>query len=708
MRSLLLLTAILLTLQASAGVIVYETKAISHKAVPKELAELGGQLYILKYSYSNPEQHKLIEANSVGDSIINLKPLLTAGMVRGYRVFMLDFVSMQCPITKMLELDKNRSVEYSVSFTAESAKNGQDIIDVPAAAPGGPLKVSVPSRLCQTSDFGWMNKYEVYDVKELENYEMPRLWVLSVGIDEYGSMKFQNCKTDAESYASFFSHSFNKDIPFRLDQGVNLFTLTNKIATRDSILGALKQIAKNSRPDDYFVFNFAGFSIQPDTTYQTAETHFAAYGWKDYPNGAITDFSNLISLSELKEYLEYMPARNQLFITESGLTDRFRQEFISTLLSKNPLLENLLNKNRVIIVPNGMGMDNLNCQGSTRKGPLNYYITSLDSSQNIFELFSRDKFEVSRITHDLYNKHNICPVNKKKDYFSIFFEKEFMELVGSLSGSGMQMRSNRDGYTGSTTPKIGYGKKYALVIGTDTYQSSKEWARLPNAVYDAREIAAELEKNYGYTVDTIYNPTMNQIYEKLWSYSAMLGSTDQFLLYVSGHGDYDSLFLDDGVIVCSDSKLTKDDRSRNSYIPYAKLERILNRMPTGHLLVMLDVCFGGTFDKRVATKRNKDEAPVYAGLSSAEIIAEKAALRTRRFISSGSKVPVPDGYPGLHSPFAYFVLEILRGKGGTNGYFTATQIYARLQERLKSNPLSDGFGSNEAGSDYVFEYAPKK
>ncbi|MBK7679302.1 MAG: hypothetical protein IPJ29_07870 [Chitinophagaceae bacterium] len=61
-------------------------------------------------------------------------------------------------------------------------------------------------------------------------------------------------------------------------------------------------------------------------------------------------------------------------------------------MQNSPAVASLLNKNRVIIVPNSIGRDDVSC-GDKRigKGPINYFITSLDSAENVYDLFNEEK-----------------------------------------------------------------------------------------------------------------------------------------------------------------------------------------------------------------------------------------------------------------------------------------------------------------------------
>ena len=51
---------------------------------------------------------------------------------------------------------------------------------------------------------------------------------------------------------------------------------------------------------------------------------------------------------------------------------------------------------------------------------------------------------------------------------------------------------------------------------TDKYDN---WRQLVNPVYDGRSIGQSLEKNYGFNVDVVENPSREQVFLKLREYA---------------------------------------------------------------------------------------------------------------------------------------------------------------------------------------------
>ena len=234
------------------------------------------------------------------------------------------------------------------------------------------------------------------------------------------------------------------------------------------------------------------------------------------------------------------------------------------------------------------------------------------------------------------------------------------------------------------------GTNYALIFATDEYD---EWDVLSNPVRDGEAIAKELAEAYGFKVEIVKNATQREFLQKIRSYATKTFlPNDQLFIFGAGHGEFDQS-LGEGYIVAKDSK--KDDDARISYISQTSFRTYVDNIKCNHILVMLDVCFGGTFDPIV--KRRGDEA----GTSKEEFIARKLKFKARKYITSGGKEYVPDGIAGKHSPFAREILEALRSYGGADGILTVSEIISYI-ENLNPKPCTGEFGDNEPGSDFLF------
>ncbi len=236
---------------------------------------------------------------------------------------------------------------------------------------------------------------------------------------------------------------------------------------------------------------------------------------------------------------------------------------------------------------------------------------------------------------------------------------------------------------------------YALVFATDNYDN---WPDLVNPVFDSRTIADELRKTYGYKVEIVENATQEQILKKLREYiEKKYKPLDQLFIFFAGHGNYDATFSE-GYLVPREA-LTKDE-AKTSYLSYNRLRSVVNNIPCEHIFLTMDVCFGGTFDQKLASSRGMDDE-VYKEKSPAEFVTQKLMYKTRKFLTSGGKQYVSDGIPGQHSPFAKAFIEALRSRGGRDGILTLSEI-TPFVEKLKITPRAGEFGDNAPGSDFVF------
>jgi formylglycine-generating enzyme required for sulfatase activity len=258
------------------------------------------------------------------------------------------------------------------------------------------------------------------------------------------------------------------------------------------------------------------------------------------------------------------------------------------------------------------------------------------------------------------------------------------------SASVMVNRALNPGDVASQSGSV-RGTNHALLIGTDKYN---EFEGLSNPVYDVNTIATELEQTYGFAVNKVIGPTVEEFYSVLRSYgSKKYSSTDQLFIFVAGHGVFDNVF-GDGYLVLTDSR--KDDQNKTSYISHSNLRTILNNIDCQHIFLVLDVCFGGTFDPVVA--RRGDE---YEALNREQFIRRKLQHRTRQYLTSGGKTYVSDGRAGSHSPFAREFIRGLRSYGGSDRVLTISELMGFV-EKVQPEPRHGEFGNNEPGSDFLF------
>lgn len=525
-------------------------------------------------------------------------------------------------------------------------------------------------------------------------------YIISIGVNDYKSrncpynMLFDNCVNDAKLLDIFFTQQSANFLTGKAHH----FMLLNQNATKDSILLYLNEVIEKAKPEDYLIFNFAGFTqLFTDEKSGNAEVFFVPFGLQNICDTTEVKTKS-ISLSQLRGLLQLVQANHQLFVSEAGNSEDFGKMFVKGLIESSPDIASISSKNRVFIVPDKFGLDYFNCTSQSIQGaPISYFLRNISSSRNIFELFG-SKTSRNKFVYDVMHQEHACNL-PQKPYTTFFFEKELVDDLKYFFTRQEEKQNQRGAAVFNTAidkSKLAIGKKFALVIGTNEY---KEWTPLNNAVKDAEAIAGELENSFGFEVRLLKNPLLDTVYSVIRSYSKQMDSSDQLLIYFAGHGDFDEQFFNDGFLVMKNSASTKNDPYRKTYIQHSALQRIINNLPSRQILVVFDVCYGGTFDEKVSKKSYKVNEQK-TGNAQENYINKKLEHHTRVYISSGNKNTVPDGYKGEHSPFAIRFLEALRTKGGISGILTKSRLFSFV-EGLDSEPIMGGFGDDEPGSEFI-------
>jgi hypothetical protein len=269
----------------------------------------------------------------------------------------------------------------------------------------------------------------------------------------------------------------------------------------------------------------------------------------------------------------------------------------------------------------------------------------------------------------------------------------FEDSLGNVYSDSKELYFTFDALANST---ITDRRDYALIIATSEYQ---EWNDLTNPVFDAETIEKDLKENYGFETEILLNPTKTQLLSKIREYSSKSYlDQDQLFIFIAGHGQFDPVFTE-GYTVCSNSK--KNDPTKESYISHSTLRTYVSNIPCNHILLTMDVCFGGTFDQSIAQQGTRGEDDTYSGISNVEFIGRKLQYKTRKYLTSGGKEYVPDGRPNQHSPFARQFLKALRNFGGEDNILTIGELISFV-EKVDPQPMFGDFQGDQAGSDFIF------
>lgn len=237
----------------------------------------------------------------------------------------------------------------------------------------------------------------------------------------------------------------------------------------------------------------------------------------------------------------------------------------------------------------------------------------------------------------------------------------------------------------------------ALLIGIDEYDY---WPDLVNPVNDVKTIAQELERNYGFTTDILLNADKNRIIGKIREVAEkQYTENSELLIVLSGHGHFDE-FAKTGYFVPANGKRAEDDKIFDSYIAYPIIQNIITNSGCKHVLLVLDACYGGTFNIQIAMRGGED---TYRSVTAEKFVTLKLPFKTRLMLSSGGKEYVPDGRPGQHSPFMRKFLEGLRDYGGQGGILTTEELKANYMNYVEPQPYLLPFDhGHEAGGEFFF------
>jgi len=213
-----------------------------------------------------------------------------------------------------------------------------------------------------------------------------------------------------------------------------------------------------------------------------------------------------------------------------------------------------------------------------------------------------------------------------------------------------------------------YKDYHALVIGISNYE---KWPRLPNAVNDAKEVAAKL-KEFGFEVRLVLDPTSREIKTVLSEMVYKMGREENraLLFYYAGHGETETLAdkTKMGYIIPRDCPLLgKDPMGFTTHaISMRDIESVSMRIRAKHVVMLFDSCFSGSLFALVRA------AP--------DDITEKSLHPVRQYITAGREdEQVPD-----KSMFKRCFLIGLDGDADLtgDGYITGSELGMYLSDKV--------------------------
>ncbi len=538
-----------------------------------------------------------------------------------------------------------------------------------------------------------------------------RLMVLTVGVNDYSaytSLRVQYAGYDrpyrlmslgsAEKDAQRFARHLASTWKCQTEPHVEI--LTGAEATGTNVIERLQVMQKVAA--DYVVLYFAShggpFGQVPGQPVQDF-----ALPLSPSPNCVrAQSLAELVSLScaltgrRIKSLLDQVQARRQLLVMDAGIGG-LGSIFLAGLAERNPLGADLAGQSRAIISTRGPAPENDNG---------GFLTTALLDSALAGAIRDDLQDEPKGALTQLLNAR-VAQLEPAGTGFgpTVFYERDLLPLLSTLQSNADTLPTRGTGAAGPGPAKpagrpLGVGN-YALIVGTGEYEASNQWRRLANPVMDAAALDSVLRTRYGFSTFLLTNPTKREFQLGIKALRERVGSDSQsqVLVFVAGHGLYDQK-SGSGALVHRDSKATGEDEFLDSYTPFPFFASMANALASRHVLVVLDVCFGGLFSGQLRDAGHRGDEQAYAGLSVQEYAGRALVYRTRQYLTSGGKEYVPDGRPGYHSPFASRILEALR-RGATSGRFVSVVQLRAAAEDLTPQPRAGGFGDDEPGSDFV-------
>ena len=244
------------------------------------------------------------------------------------------------------------------------------------------------------------------------------------------------------------------------------------------------------------------------------------------------------------------------------------------------------------------------------------------------------------------------------------------------------------------------GKDFALFIAVNDYQY---WGKLKNPISEVEKIAEELYREYDFDTLVLRNPSLDQIITTLRTFSAKSYPDDgQLLIYLSGHGDFDGL-TKEGFFIPQEGKV--NDVAQNSYLSFSRLQKIVENIPCRHILLAIDACYSGTFDRLVSMRGEPQFGRPGASDERNRFIQNAMTLQSRFFMASGQKEQTPDA-----SNFAAHFLRALRIGGQDHGILTMYELSTELK-KANPSPHFSTFTGHQDESNFLFiksKYVPSR
>lgn len=430
-----------------------------------------------------------------------------------------------------------------------------------------------------------------------------RLMVLTVGVNDYSGytdlrvqyaghaqsghlMSLGSAEKDAQRFARHLASTW------KCQEEPHVEILTGAEATGTKVIRRLQDMQRVAA--DYVVLYFAShggpFNVVPGQPVQDF-----ALPLSPSPNCVhARSLTELVSLScaltgrRIKSLLDQLQARRQLLVRDAGIGG-LGSIFLAGLAERNPLGADLAGQSRAIISTRGPAPEN-------EDGGL---LTSALLDSALAGAIRDDLQDEPKGALTQLLNARVAQLDPAGAGFgpTVFYERDLLPLLSTMQTTAESLPSRETGAAGPGPARpavrpLGVGN-YALIVGTGEYEATNQWRRLANPVADAAALDSILRTRYGFNTILLTNtpPSTSSSWASRRSGS---DSQSQVLVFVAGHGLYDEK-SGSGALVHRDSKSTAEDEFLDSYTTFPFFASMTNALAARHVLVVLDVCFGGLF-----------------------------------------------------------------------------------------------------------------
>jgi uncharacterized caspase-like protein len=521
------------------------------------------------------------------------------------------------------------------------------------------------------------------------------LFVVAIGNDRFvepSKYELRYAESDAAKVGRFLSAGTEG-----LFANSSIHTLVGSDATHAHIAETFESLVRTVRPEDMVVVSFAGI----DKTVRRrvgaerhTETVLLAHDFD--PDGldkpALTlDAPGTIPLRVLAAWLSRMQARKRIVVLDTGGTREHLRSFQELMTERDALLGEASARSLLVVGLDGNASESPKVGGGLLAAALLRGLSGdADLGPDLDGLVSAHELEAAlpRLYFEVMREVGSAQAGRLR---TLAVGADFLVANAGQERGGFHVPARAP-----PAPPASKRRDHAILFATDEYDDA-QWSRLRNPIHDARTIRKELETRYGFDVTLVENPRFADMRDHLARLqAASFGPKDQLLVFVAGHGTYDELTRE-GYVIARDSG---PGPVPGLAISNSQLRTAVDAIPCEHILVVMDTCFGGTFDQRVSDSTHRGNT-AYDDIKTDKLIKRLLGYHARLYLTSGGKEYVPDGRPGRHSPFAFKLLEGLRGGAGRADLVTWTDLKGHVRA-LKTEPRAGTFGNCDPGADFVF------